>query len=230
MQKKIAFLLAGIAVAGLSLILLRNQRLEQGAISELSAKNERPSSLEVKEKNPLRPDESKPASACRREFGYAFYPKAILKEVLPRYQLKEDAINQIATKLANSENQIHDFVYQRAQEIDPNPLKNIDRKDDDKLYRNVVLEIFTEVLSTYGFNDPIQIETIFDDIQVIRTKKFAECEGYANKVKARRGFMTVVRTLTMDEFLLNVPEAFNPRMRKALFGKSNEESDTLTDR
>jgi hypothetical protein len=99
--------------------------------------------------------------------------------------------------------------------MNPNPFDNADRKVSDPLYRTVAREFFVSALKSQGFTDVKRADAAFDDLQLDRTQKFAECEGYASRMQVKKGYMSVVRMLTPAEVKHEVPEAFNPRLLKS---------------
>lgn len=172
--------------------------------------------------NPLTPSENG-ASPCRIEFGYRFYPKVIVQQVLGNYKINSSTITNIVKTLVAKDTSVHDVVYQRAQKITPNIFTKGDKKEVRALYRTVVLEIFTNTLQSNGIKDKTQINTMFDDIQYIRMTKFAQCEGYTNRIKVQRGFMPIVRNSTIEETISDFPEAYNPKVRQAIIEKLRQQ-------
>lgn len=174
--------------------------------------------------NPLDP-QSRPTTPCRRDFGYQFFPPSIVEKTLvEQYGMKPTDATAVANDLKDKITYIHQTVWDRAQKTNPNPFDNVsDRKDSDALYRVVALELFVDSLKKHGLVDQERANAAFDDVQATRMQKFADCEGYAGRVKVEKGYMTVVRVLTMKEYQHEVPEALNPRFGTMLKEKADQD-------
>lgn len=165
------------------------------------------STLPVGSKNPLLPPSN--ATACRKEFGYDFYPQVIVTQVLKQHKFSQIITANINKDLEIQNTKVHDIVFARAQNIKPYLFATLKNPKVNKLYRDVALELFSATLKHQGISDPKQVVTLFDDIQYGRMKKFAECEGYEKYLKIKRGYMSVVRSLTPQEAKLEYPEVFH---------------------
>lgn len=172
--------------------------------------------------NPIAPPQDH-ATPCRKEFGFYFYPKTVVEQVLPKYKIDPAKIKSIVKGLEADDLKVNDTVWARAQKMTPNPFLDEDKADDQKLYRDVVTEFFSNTLKQNGIQDQKLINTIFDDVQLLRTEKLAACEGYGRNAKPPRGFMPIVRTLTTQEMVYEFPEAFNPALRKQIIDQGKQQ-------
>lgn len=166
-------------------------------------------------KNPIAPPQTG-VSECRLKYGHKFFPTEIVDQVLRERKLKPELIANLDKQLKADDAKIHDIVWERAKTMHPNPFTNRDRKDDEKLYRDVVTNLFSHDLQSQGITKQKEIDSLFDEIQFRRANKMADCDGYAKYVKIKKGFMPIVRRLTVEEDMLDTPEAYDPRLREQI--------------
>ena len=64
----------------------------------------------------------------------------------------------------------------KAAKMNPNPLKDSQQRQVAvKLFRDTLLEVFSNALTENGFKDKSQFQPMLDDIQQQKAKKFAIC-------------------------------------------------------
>jgi|GEM_PF-5745570 len=221
-NKKFLVFLAIVLVAGAAVVaffVLRDKQVSSEDTTPVQVASEEPKNPA---NNPLDP-QSRPATPCRRDFGYQFFPPSIVETTLEQNGMNAADSAAVANELKSKITYIHQTVWDRAQKMNPNPFDNADQKIGDALYRTVALEVFVASVKNHGLIDHERATGIFDDVQASRTQKFAECEGYAKQLKVEKGYMPVVRVLTIKELQHDVPEAFNPRFLPTLKEKADQD-------
>lgn len=113
---------------------------------------------------------------CSRELLLSYFPEPFVKETLKKNQISEDKWDSIIKDLASNDKDVLPRVERKADKMSPNPLKSPEHREQAiTIFRETLLEIFTEVMNKNGVTDKEQIQTMLDEIQHLKAKRFAKC-------------------------------------------------------
>lgn len=113
---------------------------------------------------------------CLKNVLLSYFPEPFVKEVLKRNQIPEDKWNPIIEELASNDKNVIAKVEARASALNPNPLKSPEyREQAITVFRETLLEIFTSVMNKNGITDKEQIQSMLDEMQRLKAKRFAKC-------------------------------------------------------
>ena len=113
---------------------------------------------------------------CSKELLLSYFPEAFVKETLKKNQIPEDKWSAIVEELASNDKNVISKVESRANSMNPNPLKSPEyREQAIMVFREVLLEIFTDAMNKNGIFDKEQIQSMLDEVQRIKAKRFAQC-------------------------------------------------------
>ena len=113
---------------------------------------------------------------CSKDLLLSYFPELFVKEVLKKNQIPEDKWNSIIQELSANDKNVIAKVESRAKAMNPNPLKSPEyREQSITIFRETLLEIFTEVMNKNGITDKEQIFTMLDEMQRLKAKRFAQC-------------------------------------------------------
>lgn len=131
---------------------------------------------------PLTAEDSKSPSAvisstdCSKEILLAYFPDVFVKETLAKFKVPADKWDAIVKGLNERDKNIIKIIEEKAQKLTPNPLKDSkQRQAAVKLFRETLLEQFSEVVKANGIIDDKQIQSMLDDVQQQKAKHFAMC-------------------------------------------------------
>jgi hypothetical protein len=127
-----------------------------------------------------------PANECSKELLIAYFPESFVTEALKKFNVPQDKWAAISSALTSKEGTVIKTVEEKAEKLPTNPLKDPkQRQEAVKIFRETLLQIFTEVLNQNGITDAQQIQAMLDDIQQQKAKRFAQCmEHYRSQVPA----------------------------------------------
>jgi hypothetical protein len=116
--------------------------------------------------------------ACSKELLLAYFPNNFVIQTLKKFNVPENEREGIAKDLAAKDKNVVKEVEEKASKLNPNPLK--DRSPDQrqaavKIFRDSLLDIFSQVLKDHGIKDEQQIQDMLADIQQQKAKNFAQC-------------------------------------------------------
>jgi hypothetical protein len=121
-------------------------------------------------------EQPKDIQECSRELLLSYFPEPFVRETLSRFQVSEDKTEDIVSQLSNQDQEVIKKVESKAAKLDPNPLKNFaDRQKAVQLFRESLLEIFSDVMKRNGVRDDRQIQSMLDDIQHQKARYFVRC-------------------------------------------------------
>lgn len=113
---------------------------------------------------------------CSKELLLSYFPEPFVKETLKKNQVPEDKWASIVKDLASNDKAVIQRVEGKADKMNPNPLKSPEyREQAITIFRETLLEIFTEVMNKNGITDKEQIQGMLDEIQHQKAKRFAKC-------------------------------------------------------
>lgn len=113
---------------------------------------------------------------CAKELLLSYFPEPLVKETLKKFHVPEDKWAGITKSLTSHDKEIVKIVEQKASKMSPNPLKDSQQRQVAvKLFRDTLLETFSNTLIENGVTDKTQFLAMLDDIQQQKAKKFAMC-------------------------------------------------------
>jgi len=116
------------------------------------------------------------ADVCSKELLLSYFPEPIVTETLKKFKVPEDKWTGINKSLTASDKEVVKLVEQKAAAMDPNPLKDPQQRQAAvKLFREVLLQVFSEALKNNGVEDSSNFQAMLDDIQQQKAKKFGMC-------------------------------------------------------
>lgn len=125
---------------------------------------------------------------CSREMLLSYFPEPFVKEILQRNQIPEDKWGAIIQELSANDKNVLAKVESRGNAMNPNPLKSPEyRQIAITIFRETLLEIFTEVMNKNGITDKEQVQTMLDEIQRLKAKRFAKCMEKTRKEVEPKG-------------------------------------------
>jgi hypothetical protein len=130
---------------------------------------------------------------CSKELLLSYFPEKFVNETFKRFNIPEDKWKAINASLAIKDKEIVKLVEQKASSMNPNPLKDPQQRQAAvKLFRETLLQVFTDALKSNGIKDTGQFQAMLDDVQQQKAKKFAQCmekqrEQMQNDAQNRNG-------------------------------------------
>ena len=113
---------------------------------------------------------------CVRELLLSYFPEPIVSDTLKKFNVPQDKWVAIQQALSVKDKEIVKLVEQKASTMNPNPLKDPkERQAAVKLFRDTLLEVFSNALKDNGITDTSKFQAMLDDIQQQKAKKFAMC-------------------------------------------------------
>ena len=116
------------------------------------------------------------ADDCARELLLSYFPAPIVNETLKRFNIPQDKWDQISKSLASKDKDVVKTVEQKASTMNPNPLKDPQQRQAAvKLFRDTLLQVFSDAMKENGVTDADKYQAMLDDIQQQKAKMFAMC-------------------------------------------------------
>lgn len=116
------------------------------------------------------------ADECAKELLLSYFPEPIVADTLKRFAIPQDKWEGITKSLANKDKEVVKIVEQKASTMNPNPLKDPQQRQAAvKLFRETLLQVFSDALKENGITDTSKFQAMLDDIQQQKAKKFAMC-------------------------------------------------------
>lgn len=113
---------------------------------------------------------------CARELLLSYFPEPIVIDTLKRFSVPQDKWSGITATLSNKDKEVVKIVEQKAADMNPNPLKDPQQRQAAvKLFRETLLQVFSDALKENGITDTSNFQAMLDDIQQQKAKKFAMC-------------------------------------------------------
>lgn len=116
------------------------------------------------------------AMGCSKEVLMTFFPQPIVKAILIRNKIPAEQAEAISKELANKDQDIVKMVEKKAAQSENNPFRDFSHREEAiKMFREILFEVFSDVLKKYGVEDKEKLRKILDDIQEAKGKLFVEC-------------------------------------------------------
>jgi hypothetical protein len=113
---------------------------------------------------------------CSKELLLAYFPESFVNETLKKFNVPQDKWASITKELNEKDKEVVKIVEDKAAKMDPNPLRDPQhRQDAVKIFRETLFEVFSSVLKKNGVEDDKQIQSMLDDIQQQKARRFAQC-------------------------------------------------------
>lgn len=113
---------------------------------------------------------------CARELLLSYFPEPIVIDTLKRFSVPQEKWSGITATLSNKDKEVVKIVEQKAASMSPNPLKDPQQRQAAvKLFRETLLQVFSDALKENGITDESNFQAMLDDIQQQKAKKFAMC-------------------------------------------------------
>ena len=113
---------------------------------------------------------------CAKELLLSYFPEPLVNETLKRFGVPQDKWAGIAKSLASKDKDVVKLVEQKAATMNPNPLKDPQQRQAAvKLFRETLLQVFTDAMKENDMQDESQFQAMLDDVQQQKAKKFAMC-------------------------------------------------------
>lgn len=119
-------------------------------------------------------------SDCTKELLLSYFPQNFVKETLKKFNVPQEKWDAIAQALADKNKDVVRLVEEKAAQSSPNPLKDPAlHQQAVAIFRDTLLQVFTDVANANGITDEDQIKKMFVDIQQQKAKRFVECRRQA---------------------------------------------------
>lgn len=113
---------------------------------------------------------------CAKELLLSYFPESMVTDTLKKFNVPQEKWAGIAKSLSNKDKDIVKMVEQKANAMTPNPLKDPQQRQAAvKLFRETLLQVFSDAMKENGMQDASQFQAMLDDIQQQKAKKFAMC-------------------------------------------------------
>jgi hypothetical protein len=113
---------------------------------------------------------------CSRELLLAYFPEAFVKETLKKFNVPQDKWEAITKSLNEKDKEVVKIVEEKASKLNPNPLKDPQQRQEAvKIFRETLLQVFSDAMKQNGITDEKQIQSMLDNIQQQKAKRFAQC-------------------------------------------------------
>lgn len=115
---------------------------------------------------------------CSKEVLLAYFPPVFVNETLNRFNVPKDQWEAINKTLSEKDSEIIKLVEAKGARMTPNPLKDPQQRQAVvKIFRETLFETFADVMKAHGVTENKQIQSMLDDIQQQKAKRFAQCIG-----------------------------------------------------
>ncbi len=124
----------------------------------------------------IAPTETLTDSECSKEILLSYFPEIFVRETLAKFNVPKEKWDGIVSALAEKNKIVIKTVEEKASKLSNSPLKDPQQRQAAvKLFRDTILEIFSDVLKDNGITDEKQIQAMLDDIQQQTARRFAAC-------------------------------------------------------
>jgi hypothetical protein len=111
-----------------------------------------------------------------KELIMAYFPEPFVNETLPKYNVPKEEWEAINKELAAKERELIPIVEEKAAKISPTLLVDAKQKQAAvKLFRETLLQLFSEVMMAHGITDNAKIQEMLDSIQQLKAERFLHC-------------------------------------------------------
>lgn len=116
------------------------------------------------------------ADECAKELLLSYFPEPIVTDTLKRFAIPQEKWADIIKSLASKDKEVVKIVEEKAATMNPNPLKDAQQRQAAvKLFRDTLLQVFSDALKENGVTDTSKFQAMLDDIQQQKAKRFAMC-------------------------------------------------------
>lgn len=113
---------------------------------------------------------------CTKEELMMAFPFYIVKEAMLSAGYSQDLSTQIAQELALKDKNISKIVDERAEQLHPNPFKDLSLRDQAlKIYQETLYDVFSGVLKANGINNEAEIQSLLEKIRLTKSKLLIDC-------------------------------------------------------
>lgn len=113
---------------------------------------------------------------CTSELLLSYFPEPFVRETLMENDIPKDKQDAIVQDLKGKDRVVVELVEQKAEKMNPNPLKNPEnRMAAIKLFRESLFTVFNDVMQVNGVTDESKIHKMLDTILDKKAKHFAYC-------------------------------------------------------
>jgi len=113
---------------------------------------------------------------CSEEIIISFFPQPFVEKTFDKFDVSDKNREEIYNELAKQDEKVIETVEAKGAKMDPNPLHDPRyRQEAVKLFRQTLLDLFSQVLTRNGITDPEQIQAMLDDIQQQKLERFRHC-------------------------------------------------------
>jgi len=123
---------------------------------------------------------------CYKELQTNFFDSRIVMEALALHYVPQNSWTPIARALATQSQQVPQVIRAQSMRLQPNPLDPVFLPEQAlELLRSVLLTVFTQVVSSYNFNQESNInqgdiQAMFDYISNKQAYRIERCFGQPN--------------------------------------------------
>lgn len=122
------------------------------------------------------PAAATPTDECSRELLLSYFPEVFVNETLSKFKVPQDQWEGINKDLSGKDKEVIKMVENKASQMNPNPLKDPQQRQAAvKIFRETLFQVFSDVMHAHGISDDQQIQSMLDDIQQQKAKRFAMC-------------------------------------------------------
>jgi hypothetical protein len=113
---------------------------------------------------------------CSKELLLAYFPQEFVNQTLKKFNVPQDKWATITKSLNEKDKEVLKIVEEKASKLDPNPLKDPQQRHMAvKIFRETLLQLFSDVMKANDISDEKQIQSMLDDVQQQKAKRFAQC-------------------------------------------------------
>ena len=113
---------------------------------------------------------------CTKEELMRFFPEQIVESILVQGNVAKEKAEIIAQILAKKDIEIAKLAEQKPAKMDPNFLQDANKRQAAiQTYKEVVYQVFSQVLKENGVTDEGQIQQFLEKLQEARRNLFLEC-------------------------------------------------------
>ncbi len=113
---------------------------------------------------------------CSEDALMSFFPTEFVSKALESGNVPKEKWQKITADLQAADKLVVKTIEEKASQMNPNPL--IDQSQiytAFKLFKETLIEVFSSVMKSNGIEDQQQIESMLDEIQDLKRKRFQSC-------------------------------------------------------
>lgn len=122
------------------------------------------------------PESASTTDECSKDLLLSYFPATFVQQTLTKFNVPKENQDAIVNALTEKDKSIVKMVEEKASKMNPNPLKDPQQRQQAvKIFRETLLQVFSDVMKANGINDDKQIQAMLDDVQQQKAKRFAMC-------------------------------------------------------